>query len=316
MIPGSSASGAAPGAEWPGWTEIDRCPICHRSEIVEFESLQGEDGAVQYQLCSNCGTVFQSPRMMEQELTEYYRAEYVLQHQWAQGVSEKELRVQFGRAQQLVQLLRRHRAGVEWHLDIGSSAGLLMESMREVYGCESVGIEPADVYREYASARGLRVYPSLEQLAAERPGGFDLVSMAHVLEHLPDPIAYLRDLREKWLTPNGTLLVEVPNLFGHLSLERPHLFCFHGATLKRTLANAGFKTARLRTHGAPRSRLIPLYLTAIAEPLVGDVAVRWPPSCAAGVRFGRRVGMFWYRLASRRANRWAWLSLPEMRSES
>lgn len=302
-------------ADRASWTELDRCPICKRTDVADFETHHGQGEPVKYKLCGHCGSVYQSPRMTEQALSEYYRAAYVSQHQQAQGVSEKELRVQSGRASNLLRLLRQHRAGVERHLDIGSSAGVLMESVHEVYGCASVGIEPSALYRAFAAAGDLRVYSDLEQLANAGEREFDLVSMAHVLEHLPDPVGYLRQLRERWMTPKGTLLVEVPNLFGHFSLERPHLFCFHAATLKNTLAAAGWKTVRLITHGAPRSRMIPLYLTAIAEPAPPRLTVRRTWSGGAGVRIRRRVGMAWHRLAPRLANRWAWLPLPELRSK-
>jgi len=187
-----------------------------------------------------------------------------------------------------------------------------LEAVRGVYGCESVGIEPAEVYRNYCAARGLSVLPDLDRLAEAGETRFDLVSLAHVLEHLADPIGYLAELRATWLQPGSKLLVEVPNLFGHTSLETPHLVCFHSGTLRRTLAVAGYRVIRLIRHGEPRSRLIPLYLTAIAEPAAGMVSRESVRFGAGGVRRRRRFGMAWHRLATRLAPRWAWLPLPEL----
>ncbi len=42
------------------------------------------------------------------------------------------------------------------------------------------------------------------------PGGFDLITLVHALEHFEDPVESLRDLAPK-LAPGGLVVVEVPN---------------------------------------------------------------------------------------------------------
>ena len=290
---------------------VGACPLCQSTQSEPFESIDEGSKPVSYRLCTECGLVYQSPRMSDAALKQYYQAEYVAQHQRAAGVSEKELRVQTGRARNLVQLLRPQVGSVTRHLDIGCSAGLLLEAVRAAYGCEGVGIEPAEVYRDYCAARGLTVVADLDRLAEAGNTRFDLVSLAHVLEHLTDPVGYLAELRTSWLQPGSKLLIEVPNLFGHASLETPHLICFHAGTLQRTLAAAGYRVLQLVRHGEPRSRLIPLYLTAIAEPAAGTISRASVRSGNGGVRLRRRLGMAWHRLATRLAPGWAWLPLPE-----
>ena len=175
------------------------------------------------------------------------------------------------------------------------------------YGNQAIGIEPAKVYRAYCEARGLAVVSDLESLSH---GRFDLITMAHVLEHLPGPVDYLREIRDNWLTEDGTLLVEVPNLYGHPSVEIPHLFCFSSGTLSYALARSGYEVTRMARHGSPRSKLIPLYLTAIAKP-AKDVQTRKPGPRL--VRLKRSIGMAWNRTASRVAPGLAWLPLPELK---
>ncbi len=289
--------------------DVSKCPICGSPSRSPFESLSEGERTITYQLCSNCGTVFQSPRMTDSSLRSYYEAEYVTQHQHATGVTEKELRIQAGRARKLFQMLTSEISAVKRHLDIGSSTGNLMLAIKGAYGSEAIGIEPAEVYRAYCEARGLTVVPDLESLSKSQ---FDLITMAHVLEHLPSPVDYLREIRENWLTDDGTLLVEVPNLYGHPSVEIPHLFCFSSGTLSYALARSGYEVIRMVRHGSPRSKLIPLYLTAIARP-AGDVRARKPGPRA--VRFKRRFGMAWSRFASRVAPGLTWLPLPGLEDE-
>jgi SAM-dependent methyltransferase len=300
-----------PPAVVPHWVEVLACPICGSGDWRPFESLDSDGDRVDYRLCKNCGTVYQSPRMSDEELDAYYLSNYVTEHQRAESVTEKELRVQAGRARHLARLISREVSTVSRHLDIGSSTGKLMEAVRQAYGCESVGIEPAEIYRSYCAGKGLRVYPDLTGLSEASEGRFDLITMAHVMEHLPDPVGYLGELRQRWLNPGGALVAEVPNLFGHFCLERPHLLCFHAATLRRALEVAGFQTLRVVRHGAPRSHLIPLYLTAIAKP-AREPTIGRGRSVARGVQLRRSLGMAWHRLTSRLLPRWAWLPLPEL----
>jgi hypothetical protein len=126
-------------------------------------------------------------------------------------------------------------------------------------------------------------------------------------------VRYLQEVRQEWLTPEGTLLVEVPNLYGHRSVEIPHLFCFSAGTLRYALAQAGYEVIRMERHGSPRSKLIPLYLTAIAKPTGKLQAAK---SSSRAVRFKRRSGMAWNRLASRIAPGLAWLPLPSLEGEA
>ncbi len=289
--------------------DVLECPVCGSPSNSPFESFDESERMITYRLCSNCGTVFQSPRMTDDSLKSYYEAEYVSQHQQATGVTEKELRIQAGRARHLVRMLMAEVTAVERHLDIGSSTGSLMLAINGEYGTEAIGIEPAKVYRDYCAARGLTVIPDLESLSN---GPFDLITMAHVVEHLPDPVNYVQEVREEWLTPEGTLLVEVPNLYGHRSVEIPHLFCFSAGTLRYALAQAGYKVFRMQRHGSPRSKLIPLYLTAIARPVGESHAAKSSPRA---VRLRRRFAMAWNRFASRVAPGLAWLPLPSLEGE-
>ena len=291
---------------------LEACPICGSRVSSPFEATRDGGRVVTYLLCDSCAAVYQSPRMTDGALKSYYEAEYVAQHQRAIGVTEKELMIQVGRARNLIRLLRLHVASVDRHLDIGCSTGSLMTAATKAYGCTAIGVEPVEIYRSYCLARDLHVVPDLADIDGDR---FDLITMAHVLEHLPNPVGYLDELRERWLTPDGTLLIEVPNLFGHKSLELPHLFCFSASTLRYALERTGYEVVQVERHGSPRSQLIALYLTMIARSGGdgGTVSVGKPNTRT--VRLRRKTGMIWNRLATRLAPGWAWLPLPELESE-
>ena len=105
---------------------------------------------------------------------------------------------------------------------------------------------------EQARAAGLSVAEgTLEQPAgAAAEGSFDALTLAHVIEHLPDPVGALRRARDL-LRPGGVLWVATPNLrslahrmFGRdwLSLDPPrHLVLFSAESLRGAFEAAGLQ---------------------------------------------------------------------------
>ena len=284
------------------------CPLCGHDESRPFDTRAFRGYTIHNRICTRCGLVYQSPRMSAEELEAFYTAEYRRLYQGNEGPSPKDLQVQAQRAQALLAFTQATVPSVQRHLDIGCSAGFLLKAFQKHYDCEARGIEPGNAYRQYTQPRGLMVYPTLEALLAAEEPPFDLVSMSHVLEHLPDPVGYLTVLREKLLTSNGWLLVEVPNLYCHDSFEIAHLTNFSAHTLRQTLHQAGYEIVRLQQHGRPRSAILPLYLTALARP---SQAPKPPIRPEHFVAAKRKTGMFCRRVVQKLWPHKAWLPLPE-----
>jgi SAM-dependent methyltransferase len=126
-------------------------------------------------------------------------------------------------------------------LDVGSSYGWMVEVGLDL-GFDSYGVEPgAAPWPEHIRERMFRC--SLEQYALEAVRKFDVITIWHVLEHLPDPVGTVECL-QKLLRPGGTLVVAVPTRDGWLfklalALERVfgskrllnELFYFHNANM-------------------------------------------------------------------------------------
>ncbi len=83
-------------------------------------------------------------------------------------------------------------------LDVGCGGGILSESMARA-GADVTGIDLADKSLKVARLHGLesgvkvdyRKVP-VEQLAAEQPGQYDVVTCMEMLEHVPDPASIVR----------------------------------------------------------------------------------------------------------------------------
>lgn len=134
-------------------------------------------------------------------------------------------------------------------LDIGSAEGAFLDLAREKgYGVHGVEISP-DAAEMSRKMYNIPVTTGTLGDAEFRENTFDGITAFHVLEHIPDPLAFLRQVH-KILVPKGALVVEVPNFASFRSRAEKenwwyikpgeHLIHFTETTLCAMLAKAGF----------------------------------------------------------------------------
>lgn len=135
-------------------------------------------------------------------------------------------------------------------LDVGAGAAVLSDSAR-CYGIDYTGVEFDDLARRVAMAeRGVALNASLEELEGQR---FDLVYLSEVIEHVPEPVQLLEQLRH-FLTPMGALYVTTPNAESfnarfrranwHSFATPTHLGYFSRSSLRLALGTAGYSRVR------------------------------------------------------------------------
>lgn len=282
---------------------VHYCPLCHHEISQGFDTRQFRGYTVRNRVCVHCGLVFQSPRMNTKELAEFYASDYRQVYQGDEGPNPQDLLIQEARASALLNFVKGEIPAVTRHLDIGCSAGSLLEKFRSQYGNYPVGVEPGEAYRRYAQAKGLTVYSDIADLQTAGESKFSMISIAHVLEHLSNPVGYLTYLRDRYLSQDGWLLIEVPNLYCHDSFEIAHLISFSEHTLCQTLQRSGYEIVKLEAHGRPRSELLGLYLTVLTRP-GNQVGIIQPEKM---VTQKRQLGMFRRRVLQRFFPKRAWI---------
>lgn len=108
-------------------------------------------------------------------------------------------------------LIRGYRdREVKW-LDVGCGDGQYLEYLQGRGYKFCVGIEP-DVRRaQNARLRGLNVFASMEEAKSVTGiNKFDLITLWHVVEHLPEPARVLQSYAS-FLADEGVMLFQVPN---------------------------------------------------------------------------------------------------------
>lgn len=201
---------------------IDACPACgehgetlHDDVIDRAHGVPGEWSILR---CVDCRTLWLDPR--PDDLAACYPSTYFTHGDIGGGPTIPD-RIPVGRL-----------------LDIGCGSGAYLARMRDV-GWDVTGVEVDPVAAEVARDRGLKVFAGVEEV----PGTFDVVTLNHVIEHVPEPLQLLCDALER---TGDTLLLRTPNAasLGHrlfktrwYHLDPPrHLFVLTPKGLQRLVS--------------------------------------------------------------------------------
>jgi 2-polyprenyl-3-methyl-5-hydroxy-6-metoxy-1,4-benzoquinol methylase len=227
------------------------CPLCGSHDFSGFYRRH-HIIHIFYSYCNSCGLVFQNPTYSKEEWDRFYKYDYRKIYDNNVDPTESSLLLQRNRAEFYLQVIRNEKIKFNSHLDIGSSTGELLVKIKE--DCKikvQAGIELDAQYRKFSLSRGVKVFESLAE-AIEEGTRYELVTMNHVLEHIPQPASFLRSL-SKLIDPNGYLFIEVPNIEGGMgAMELAHPLAFSPETITKILNNAGFKITFMKMHGEPK----------------------------------------------------------------
>ena len=253
-------------------TPRPRCFLCGAEGKPLYENLRPRlfdaPGLWNFKLCLNltCGLVWLDPMPVPEDLPLAYQ-NYFTHGQ--DGNSRPTLRDALYRAYKAGSFLPATIAGLQSAreertkmfldnadpgklLDVGCGDGQFLRLMRRA-GWIVDGVDFDRKAIENAKIKyGLELHHG--DLASVRfpASTFDAITMSHVIEHVPDPLALLKECR-RILKPGGRLIAATPNVnsLGHhhfgscwLGLDPPrHLHLFSPITLTQLGVQAGFHRA-------------------------------------------------------------------------
>ena len=223
--------------------EFSRCPLCDG----KYERLYNlSHSNIVRCLRKGCGLVFAQCQPSEQELNELYNSTYYLENDGAYSRSGKQKSDRHKFKQTYKYLNNRLCLDGKRILDYGCGFGRFLEVTREEGINDAMGVETNELARCAAREKGFRVEDSISKYANE---SFDLIYMNDVIEHLRDPVAELRKIRE-FLAVDGAVFIVSMNIKGlkakllgkswELITDPTHFFFYGNESFVRTLHKAGY----------------------------------------------------------------------------
>jgi 2-polyprenyl-3-methyl-5-hydroxy-6-metoxy-1,4-benzoquinol methylase len=140
-------------------------------------------------------------------------------------------------------------------LDVGCGNGEFISRMR-AFGWAVSGVDPDPAAVAHGQSQGLEIFRGL---ISDVPAAtvYDVITLNHVIEHVADPVGFLRECRKRVIPNGGRLIITTPNVnsMGHKyfkkywrGLEVPrHFNVFSIAGLEDCLKKAGFAAVSTTT---------------------------------------------------------------------
>lgn len=219
------------------------------------DMLSGLPGVFSVVRCRECGLMRTNPRPTQATIGYYYPDDYGPYR--IPGAASLE-RKSSGFFRRLLRSL--HHSIVDYKtvampdmepgrmLEIGCASGAFLHIMSDK-GWRVEGIEFSSSAAKAAIDAGYPVHVGSLECAPKPAEPVDLIVGWMVVEHLHDPVASLRKMRE-WIKPGGWLVISVPNagsfefrVFGQnwYALQLPtHLYHFTPTTIERLLRKSGW----------------------------------------------------------------------------
>ena len=244
---------------------IARCPVCegesfkpiraatfsgHWRDAIPF-FLTNRVKAVNGRIlrCECCGFVLTSPQFAVED----YGRIYAAVHQATAGQPPRPGATT--RFAALAERVRRRETKPGHFLDFGCGRGEFLDCMT---GFDGIGLEisAGEATRQGRILSCDILTAQVEELA---PASYDFIVAWDVLEHLSDPVAYLRRLNQL-LKPGGRLYLTAPNQDSWVArltggrwnlLLLEHLWYFAPGTVTRFLKQCGFVTEEVSSIGFP-----------------------------------------------------------------
>ena len=231
--------------------------------------------------CRGCGFWFLNPRLDEAAMRASYEAADYFEGAgvgYASYVAqEATLRLTFQRF--LGELARRGMTGGRL-LEVGCAYGFFLEEAREFFRYR-VGTDYSAAALEQAGGRADRFYlGGVEPVPADEP--FDCAASIHVIEHVYEPVGFVRDLLAR-LQPGGWVVLATPDMG---SFWRPLLgrrWPFFKVPEHVTYYDRRSLARLLREAGCDEVRPLP-YRSVFSLELIGEKLGWRPPAALRGLR--------------------------------
>ena len=203
-----------------------RCIGCESDKAKSYTKKDAKAGdLISIACCQNCGLVQLNDIPSERDLYEFYASKYRVAYKKQNRPRPKRVyrvgALAISRLKKPSPFLKKNTK----LLDIGSSGGEFTYLASRI-GANASGIDPSNGYLE-SGKNHYSIDVKQEQISELGDAhSYQVVTMFHVLEHLPDPLRVIRKVHQI-LKVGGYFIIEVPNLESKASSPFNHFFKAH-----------------------------------------------------------------------------------------
>lgn len=178
-----------------------------KDKIIKDFSVSGKSFQLKYDADNE---LYQTLFSDWEHLNDYYQSENYISH--TDGKRNP--------IEKIYQIVKQYTIKTKWDLikkhqnkdkinvlDIGCGTGDFLKYGNQKNNSNGVGVEPNDVARQKAQSKNVEVFNDLKEIKAQN---YDVITLWHVLEHVPDIENYFSFFNEK-LHKDGLLVIAVPN---------------------------------------------------------------------------------------------------------
>lgn len=241
------------------------CPICGLNNSKFLFKIDRFNNTYSIVNCKDCGLLYVNPQPTEQELVKHYSKNY--------NYSYMQQNKESGKDRDDSKEISNIKKGIL--LDVGCGSGLFLLAARK-HGFIVRGVDLSTKMTKYGKNRFGLDLSNRDFLELSKNKQFDVITMRHLLEHVTNPINFIRKSREL-LKKDGLLFLEVPNIDSFPAricgkawqwMTPPaHLFFFSPKTIKKLLEKESFRVIKSGTRKGDAAPLIFAILVSLISRL-------------------------------------------------
>lgn len=233
-----------------------KCRICGCEEVATVCNSTRDIKDINVLKCLSCGTVFldsfkhindkfyEESGMRSPNTQESFSTSYKSLAEWRRSSYDDDLR-RFSKLESLIK-----NADI---LDFGAGAAGFLAMSKNI-AKSAVGVELDTAVNAWCKNKGIDCYQHISKIPHEKK--FDIITAFHVIEHLKDPVSFLK-LISKYLKPGGRIFLEFPNAndalvslydskeFAKFTYWSCHLMLFTNKSIKKIIETAGLNCVNI-----------------------------------------------------------------------
>lgn len=230
------------------WIERKSC-LCNGTKTSKILDRDRYGLKIPIMLCEDCGLIYCAKVLEKKSIIKYYNNYYapIINYRSGRNVEERFIQYKFILPHAIASISSEKELTI---LDVGSSSGDFLITLEHYFSMIGIStnlnaLEIDSKWHKSLSKKGINIIYSMR----DKSKLYDIIILSHTLEHLVDPIEYLKQIHNV-ISPTGVLFVAVPGIFNlhnfyHYDFQffspHFHLQAFNSLSLSNLVSLAGFQ---------------------------------------------------------------------------